>query len=162
MMKKCLLCCICLAIIMFMLSGCVCIPTRVPEEYQSRMTAYVNNRSIINDSYSSISATDITASQRLVDTYLTIIQSSKVRNEVIALSGISSEFTVEVNSLNETEVFEIVVKSPDAQIAYDVCCAYAEVIPHVVEEIIDGSSLRIIDVPQMPKEPSAYKWSWFK
>lgn len=161
MIKKVFVFILSVAALACMLSGCVCIPTRVPIEYRSRMTVYVSNDVKKDANFvNSITASDLAVSQKLVDTYSYIIQSNKVRNEVLALSGVSSDFTVEINPLNETQVIEIWVIASQPQIAYDVSCAYAQVIPHAIEEIVEGSSVKLIDAPRMPTVPSAYKWAW--
>ena len=61
----------------------------VPERYTAKAMLYVNNSSISLGSTSlSISSTDINAAKSLVDSYIVILTSRSVLNEVIEQTGL--------------------------------------------------------------------------
>lgn len=74
----------------------------------------------------------------------------KVSERVAQISGISDGFTMNAKAIADSELIEISVFSWDEQAAYDVCVAYAEVVPEIIPEIIVGSSVRVIDYPKIP------------
>ena len=150
---------LCVAVVAAVLSGCCCIVNRIPE-YQSSIRVYVNNSSLLIGDSVDLSSTDLATSQRLVETYCNIVQSEKVKNAVTEYCGISSGYTIETKVMEGTGVFQILVKSENPQIAYDVACAYAEVVPACLENIIAGSSAKLIDMPTYPQEPSGYRWEF--
>ena len=146
-----------------MLTGCVCIPRRMPETYQCRVRLYVNNSDIsVGGSGIDLNAPDLATSQSLVKTYGAILQSQRVRTEVVAYSGVTAEFTVTIEPLDETEVLELIVETANPQDAYDLACAYAELAPEAIENIVEGSSTKIIDYPLYPQEPASYRWEFGK
>ena len=123
--------------------------------YQSRITVYVNNTVITNANNNlSISATDLATSQRLVATYINILESNFV------LDPVAEEVTKEVGykltashirsmivaaPMDETEVFEVRVSNADPQLASKIANKIADVAPEKIEEIVVGSSTKIID-----------------
>ena len=138
--------CVLLAISLF--SGCDRIPMRV-FGHKSRATIYVNNSDLsVGGSSIDISASDLTTSQRLVDTYIAILESSTVRDKVIADTGISEGYQVRIESKDETEIIEITVISWDSQTAYDVCYAYTQIAPERIQDIVEGASVKIVDLPK--------------
>lgn len=144
-----------------MLTGCMCIPRRVPETYQCGITIYVNNSTLsLDGSTTTITAGDLATSQSLVKTYGAILQSQRVRTEAIELSGVTAEFTVTTEPLDETEVLCLIVETANPQDAYDLACAYAEIAPEAIGQIVEGSSTKIIDTAVMPQEPASYRWEF--
>ena len=57
-------------------------------------------------------------------------------------------------TVNETEVLKISVTSRDAQEALDIAATIAEVAPGAVSDIIEGSSVKIVDTPKVTEEIS--------
>lgn len=132
--------------------------------YRSRITVYVNNTAVENNNHNnnSISATDLATSQRLVATYINILKSDRVLQPVadsvgggVTPSYIRSLMTA--SSLEETEVFEVVIAHSDPELAAKIANAIADVAPDHIAEIVEGSSTKIIDrakVASIPYSPN--------
>lgn len=131
--------------------------------YRSRITVYVNNtmeNSNINNN--SISATDLATSQRLVATYINILKSDRVLQPVADSigGGISASYIrslMTASSLEETEIFEVIISHNDPRLAAQIANAIADVAPENIAEIVEGSSTKIIDrakVASVPYSPN--------
>ncbi len=132
----------------------------VTPQYQASARMYVNNSMSVGSV--SISASDLTASQNLVDTYMVIMTSRITLNEVIAESGVSYTTNelkdmISSSAVNDTEIFEIIVTDPDPEEAELIANTITRVLPDQIDSIIEGSSARIVDtaiVPSSPVSPS--------
>ena len=133
------------------------------EMYRSRITVYVNSS---QGNTLNISATELATSQRLVLTYIEMVKSETVLEEVekeLALSNSTGKTlsAAQIKSmitsapLEETEIFEVVVSSSDPQLSCDVANAIGKVAPGKIEEFVKGSSTTIIDWAKPAKAPYA-------
>ncbi len=127
--------------------------------YQAHVSIYVNNsRSAENMEY--LSGADLSAAQRLVNTYVNIAKSDRVLGEIS--DSLNGEYTPEeigrmisASQLNQTEIFCIYVKNSDPKEAARIANAAAEVAPHVIAGLIDGTSARVIDYAKVPSSPAS-------
>ena len=123
----------------------------VTPQYSSTAMMYVNNSSFsIGSTNVSISSGELSAAQSLVDTYLVILKSRMTLEEVIEHSGV--EYTYEELSsmitsgaVNGTEVFKITVTSTDPAEAKLLANTIAQVLPKSISNVVDGSSVRVVD-----------------
>ena len=136
--------------------------TFVTPTYRTGFTAYVNNRSGVTangsettSSSKKLTTSDITASQSLVKTYSKIILSRSVLTE--AASKVNLNYTpsqlsrmVSTNTEDETEVIGVYVTAEDPKVAAQLASAIADVAPKMISQIIEGSSMQIIDEPLVP------------
>lgn len=119
--------------------------------YQSSALMYVNNSNISVGSTSfSISNADLTAAQKLVDTYVVILKSRTALNEVISEAGLNYTYEelrdmINASAVNSTEVFEIVVTSKSPTEAEHIANTIANVLPDKIADIVAGSDVRIVD-----------------
>ena len=119
--------------------------------YESRAMMYVNNSNIsLGDTKVSLSSSDISASQSLVDTYIVILKSRPVLESVIESTGVDytvAELSamVSASAVNSTEIFEIVVTDADPAEGAKLANALATVLPDTIAGIIDGCSARIVE-----------------
>ncbi|MCD7783983.1 MAG: Wzz/FepE/Etk N-terminal domain-containing protein [Oscillospiraceae bacterium] len=136
--------------------------------YQSKVLMYVNNSSIsLNSTSVSISSSDISASQSLVSTYAVIMNTRTVLNQVIEEAGLSYSYgqlsgMISTSSVDDTEVFQVVVTSADPTEAALIANTIAEVFPDVVSDIVEGSSAKIVDyavVPTTKSSPSVTRYT---
>lgn len=133
----------------------------IKPSYQAKLMLYVNNSSISLGSTSfSISSADLTAAQSLVDTYIVILNTRTVLNEVIEESGVSYGYEelksmISAQAENGTEVFSVTVTSNDPKEAKLIANTIAKVLPHKVANIVDGASMRIVDYAVTPQSKSA-------
>lgn len=119
--------------------------------YQSSVKMYVNNSSInIGSTKYSISSSELSAAQTLVDTYLVILKTRTTLNEVILQSGCGYNYNelknnITSSALNGTEIFEIIVADPDPDMAVTLANTIADVLPDKISNIVAGSSVRVVD-----------------
>ena len=136
--------------------------------YQSKSMLYVNNSSISVGSTSfSISTGELSAAQSLVKTYIVIMQSRQTLNTVIEQADLPYTYDelkdmVSAASVNNTEIFEIVATSPDPEEAELIANTISDILPDKIAEIVEGSSVRIVDygvVPVYPVSPNVTKFA---
>jgi capsular polysaccharide biosynthesis protein len=126
--------------------------------YSATIKLYVNNSA---ESGKLISSSDISASKSLVDTYITIIRSDAVLDQVIEKTRLADvtpkklSANLSSGALNATEVFYITITDADPAIAADIANTIAEIAPEHLLEIVDGSSVKVVDFAKVPEEPSS-------
>lgn len=128
----------------------------VKPTYRSYFTAYVNNK--ITDTGVNTSTSDLTASMGLVYVYEDIMTSRSVLMQAAEACGTSySKVAGSVRaSVSETApVITVVVETTDRKLSLRLAQAIAEIAPIKVAEVVDGSSMRIIDEPLAPIGPSS-------
>ena len=129
--------------------------------YQASTLLYVNNSDISVGSTSfSISNADLTAAQKLVDTYVVILKSRTALNEVIEEADLNYTYEqlkgmIEASAVNSTEVFEIVVTSTSPGEAEKIANTIADVLPDKIADIVAGSDVRIVDYAVVPSHRSS-------
>ena len=89
----------------------------IAPKYEANLLMYVNNSSSQGTS-SVVNSSELTTAQKLVATYLVILESRTTLDEVVAETGV--EYTheelkkmINAQAINSTEVFEVVVTSKD-------------------------------------------------
>jgi len=134
--------------------------------YEANCKVYVNNSSInIGSTALSLSSGDLTTSKSLVPTYIVILQSRTTLNEVIKQANLSYTYSellsmISASSVSDTAVFNIKVTSTNPDEAKLIANTIAKVLPQKVAEIIDGTSVRIVDyaiTPVVKAAPSITK-----
>lgn len=131
----------------------------VPPKYQASALLYVNNSSISVGS-TSISLSDLSASQTLVDTYIAILNTRLTLNEVISQAELSYTFEemgrmIEAEAVNGTEIFKVTVTSRDPEEAERTANTIVRVLPDKIAQIVDGSSVRTVDLAVVPEKKSS-------
>lgn len=127
--------------------------------YKADVTVYVNNvRSGLE--VESISSTNLSTSQKLVNTYINIIESDTVLEKVaeasemdINAAEIRSVMTAE--QVDDTELFTVSITHPSPILAAQLANAVAEVAPGEIESFVEGSSTKIIDYAKVPTSPDS-------
>ena len=147
----------------FAISSYVLLP-----KYEAEALMYVNNTSSSLGSTSfSISSSELTAAQSLADTYIIILKTRATLNEVIEKENLDytyEELSEKVSSetVNSTEVFSIRVTSNDPQEAMQIANAIAKILPQKISNVVDGSSVRVVDYAALPEEavsPNVIKYT---
>lgn len=119
--------------------------------YQSTAKMYVNNSSIkVGSTSFSISSSELTAAKTLLDLYVEILKTRTTLEEVIRRAEL--EYTYEqlapmitAGPVNGTEIFRITVTNSDPDLAEKIADTIVEVLPDRIAEIVDGSSVRLVD-----------------
>ena len=127
--------------------------------YKASAMLYVNNSSLSVGS-TKVDLSDLNAAQSLVDTYIVILKTRTTLEEVIETAGLSYDYEtlskmIEAGAVNSTEVFSIEVTSPDPAEAERIANTIAELLPDRIAEIVDGSSVRIVDYAVVPSQKSS-------
>ena len=137
----------------------------ITPKYRSSVLMYVNNSSLSIDSASiSISPSELTAAQSLVDTYIVILETRTTLNEVIARANLDYSYgqlkeMISSSAVNSTEIFEVVVTGTDPEEAKLIANTIAEVLPDKIVNIVEGSSVRIVDYAVTPTSKSSPSYS---
>ena len=134
--------------------------------YQSSAMMYVNNGAF-SVGKTSFNLSDLTASKSLVDTYIVILKSRQTMEIVAERAGVNISYKklnsmVSASAVNSTEVFRVTVTDTDPERATLIANSIAEVLPERVEEIIGGSSVKVVDsavVPSGKYAPSFTKYT---
>lgn len=134
------------AAIMFTVSAFFMTP-----KYQSSAMFYVNNNNLsFGNSSFSISSSDISASQSLVDTYIVILKTRNTLETVIEKGNLDYSYAklsnmISAGAVNATEVFKVTVTSTDPVEACNIANAIAQVLPDKISEIVTGSGAKVVD-----------------
>ena len=131
-------------IFMFLISDFV-----LPRKYTSSVSLYVNNSQQQKTNEDRVDVGDLSASQKLVDTYIVILENDQVLQEVCG--RLSQTMTVEglknvisMESVNDTEVLQISAETTNAEFSAEICNTIAEVAPNVLQRVVKAGSVEII------------------
>ena len=129
--------------------------------YKASTLLYVNNSDIsVGSSSFSITTGDLNAAQKLVDTYVVILKSRTVLNEVIEKADVNYTYgqlsgMITAGAVNSTEVLRIVVTCPNPAEAERIANTIAEILPERIPDIVNGSDVRIVDYAVVPSARSS-------
>ena len=136
----------------------------VTPTYRCLFTAYVNNTQS-QTTKDVLTSSDILASQELVQTYSKILTSNTVLmasaatlHQDYTYEELSSMVSTQVQDNTEIITVYVVAQSPES--ALELARAIADVSPEYVSDIVEGSSMKIIDSPELPQK--RYKPSYSK
>lgn len=140
---------------------------RLTPMYRASTLMYVNNSTLSFQAGFAISPGELAAAQSLVETYVVITTSRNVLNEVIDRADLDYSYEqlasmVGVSAVNETEIFSVSVVNPDPVLAERIANTIADVLPEKIADIVDGSSVRVVDyavVPQFSISPNVSKYT---
>ena len=133
----------------------------ITPQYQSSAMFYVNNNDIsLGEASVSISSSDLSASRSLIKSYIVILKTRETLNDVIDYSGANVTYgqlkgMISAASVDSTEIFQVVVTSPDPKQARDLADAIAYVLPKRISSIIDGTSAKVVEAAVQPVRPSS-------
>lgn len=121
--------------------------------YQSSTSLYVNNINV-NSNATGYSSTQLQAAQGLAATYMVILESRSVIEDVIEETELPYTYEqvksmISASAVNETEIFKVVVTNPDPVVAADIANAIADILPGKIAGIVEGSSVRIVDYAEV-------------
>ena len=116
--------------------------------YRCNFTAYVNNQS----GKESLSAQDINAGLQLVNTYVNIIRSNTILNAAAESADLDYTYAqlqgmVSAVVQGDTEIVSVYVVNTNPQTAYVLANAIANTAPTYMSQIVEGSSMKVIDYP---------------
>lgn len=133
----------------------------VTPQYESSAMFYVNNNSLsVGEASLSLTSSDITASKSLVDSYIVIMQTRASLVDVIDYAGVDRTYDeltrmISASAVNSTEIFKVVVTSPDPLEAEKIANAIAYILPKRIASIIEGTSAKVVDAAVVAARPSS-------
>lgn len=115
--------------------------------YFAATQLYVNNNYVGSPGFSS---SQLAAAQTLAETYMVILKSRNVLEEVAEKTELGYSYgklrsMIKAASVNGTEVFEVVVTGTDYKHVAKIANAIAEVLPNKITSVVEGSSVRVVD-----------------
>lgn len=132
----------------------------IEPEYQATASMYVNNSTFNLGSTSfSVSSSDLSASTSLVSVYLYILESRTTMEEVIQAADLTYtpdelKKMISTSSVSKTGAFEVTVTSTNPAEVELIANSIAKVLPERIAEIVDGTSVRIVDYAIIPSKRS--------
>lgn len=132
----------------------------VSPSYQATAAMYVNNSAFsFGEASLSISAGELSASSYLVSVYLYILESRTTMEDVIREADLpyaSGELSgmISAAAVSNTSAFEVTVTSGSPAEAELIANTIAKVLPKRISEIVDGTSVRIVDYAIIPAHRS--------
>lgn len=124
----------------------------VTPTYQAEISMYINNSSNKNGV---VNASDLSVALKLVTTYVNIVKSDSVLDQVIeeldldlTAGAVRSMLTAE--AVDETEMFRVQITHEDPEMAAEIANTIGRIAPKKITEIIDGSSAKIVDMAKVP------------
>ena len=126
--------------------------------YRSSSVLYVNNSNLsLSSTISSISTGELTAAQKLVDTYIVILKSRTFLDRVAKATELEGKYTISqlgsmitASGVNETQVFQVNVTGPVPEETTLIANAVAALLPSHLETIIKNSDVRVVDYAIVP------------
>ena len=127
----------------------------VTPKYQASAMLFVNTSSLDVGS-TKINLSDLTASKSLANTYSVILKSRTTLEEVIEKAGLDYNYTqlgsmITTATVDNTEVFRVIVTSDDPNEAKKIANTIVEVLPERIKDIMDGSAVKVVDDAIAPK-----------
>ena len=122
--------------------------------YEASAMLYINNSKGTTSS-ETITQSDLVASQSLVDTYVVILNSQTVIDEVIKETGADYKVSevkemLSASAVNSTEVLKVSVRSSDPKEAQQLTNTFVDISSAKMSEIVDSSSVKIVDYASEP------------
>lgn len=158
MMKKRVIYIILATMVCAIVSGCIT-EFFITPKYTTSCSMLASNKANTS-SITTPNPNDLTASQQLVKTYIFVLTSDSVLEEVIKTLDLDMS-TGQLRGMiscaqhEETQGFRVYVTSNDPVLSANICNAIAEVAPdHVVDKIKTGT-ISIIDYAKVPSQPSS-------
>lgn len=128
----------------------------VTPTYKASVLMYVNSSDIsVGGTKVSISQGELSTAKSLIETYAVILKTRTTLNDVIEQSGVPYSYEqlssmISAASVNNTEVFQIDVETPNAAEAMNIANTIAQVLPEKIASIVEGTSARIVDMAVQP------------
>ncbi len=133
----------------------------ITPQYESTAMFYVNNGSLsVGGASLNLSSSDLSVSKSLVDSYIVILRTRETLNDVADYAEVDRSYgelkeMIHASAVNSTEIFEVVVTSPDPEEAEKIADAISYILPKRISNIVEGTSAQIVDHAVLPSHPSS-------
>ena len=125
-------------------------------QYSSEVRLFINNGTVVIDHsgdreyHYSYTASELSAAQSLVKTYMGIMKGETTMDEVIERSGV--DYTpeqlagrIQMEAVDETEIMSVIVTTDDPYKSATIANCIADVLPDRVAEVIEGRTISVVD-----------------
>ena len=128
--------------------------------YQSSALMYVNTGSFNVGEMIKMNASDLSFSSSLVKYYIVILNTRSTLEEVIEEAELPYSYgqlssMISASAVNDTCIFRVTVTSTDPYEAEKIANTITYVLPEKIEDIMDGTSARVVDYAVLPTQKSA-------
>lgn len=130
----------------------------ITPQYTASISMYVYNGEKRTDQL--ITASDLSTSQKLVQTYIVVLTSNTVLERVS--SQLNHAYTtdelrdmIEASSISDTEAFGVTVTNPDPAAAQKIANTIAEFAPDEIIRVVKAGGVEVIDYAVLPDKPSS-------
>lgn len=130
----------------------------ITPQYTASISMYVYNGEKRTDQL--ITASDLSTSQKLVQTYIVVLTSNTVLERVS--SQLDHAYTtdelrdmIEASSISDTEAFGVTVTNPDPAAAQKIANTIAEFAPDEIIRVVKAGGVEVIDYAVLPDKPSS-------
>lgn len=139
----------------------------MPTKYESYTTMYVKNQnSVSQETNKNVDLNDLNASKSLVSTYIAVLKSNKVMNEVGARlldsfeeDDLKEVFKIEdgkidadqikecfsMSAVDETEVMKITANTVNPTLSAEMCTIIGDIAPDFLIRVVGAGSVEIVD-----------------
>jgi capsular polysaccharide biosynthesis protein len=130
----------------------------IKPQYTATASLYVYSNT--NHTENSITTSELTASQELVNTYIVVLKSDTVLDQVIEYLNIdlSSEDirkNMSASSIDGTEAFSIGINDINPERAQQIVNAIVDIAPEEIVRVVKAGGVEVIDYAKEPTEPSS-------
>lgn len=128
--------------------------------YTTDVSIYVNNKKYISSAVNEARKEDITTSESLVPTYISILKSRSVIKKVIDIANLNYSVNavkgmIATSAQEETGIFKVYVKNTSPENATVLADTIAGVVTDEISNYVEGTSARVIDYAETPTSPSS-------
>lgn len=123
--------------------------------YTASVSMYVSNND--NRSNSTITTSDLSASQSLVSTYIVVLKSDTLLRKVA--DKLDGDFSVEdlrkmltAESIDGTEAFKVSITNKDPKMAQKISNYIADVAPDEIVRVVKAGNVEVIDHAKLPDQ----------
>lgn len=135
--------------------------TLIKPQYKTSVSLYVySSLDRTNESISTITLSELDASQSLVDTYIVILKSNTVLKQVIEELELKIEPSelaeqISASSVNGTEVLSISVCDKNPETAQEIANTIARILPDELIRVVKAGGVEVVDYAELPTIPSS-------
>lgn len=131
----------------------------IAKTYISTVKLYVFTSTSADDNYSN-DINELNYAQKVVNTYIEMLQTDSFLKNVQEQSGVNMDFgafkkAVTFSTLNDTEVFKADVSAHDPNVAKKIADTISDLAPSTIAQFKEGASLKIVDPAVLPDKPSS-------
>lgn len=122
----------------------------VEPTYDVSFSFYIHNQAEKTNA-DTISVSDLTASQELLNTYVAILTSDSLLSEVVdelsqySLSTAEIKHYIHAESVNDTELMRVTVTHTNPDVALDIAQSLQNQSPNFIVKVVKGGSVEVLD-----------------